>query len=294
MFAEIFYIVKTLCLYFNASRSTSSSTHSSSLGNQKLNVLLKLKGIWLKAAGHGKLCSSQIRSSSYDKLFISNSSVSLYRVSSFSFWSMDLGETWQRGCNAWGIRGLFPTSCVKEMNLSGRSRQLSERSAQAQASELPSYALGQARALMNLHAQLNEELDFREGDLIIITGLPEPGWFQGELEGRRGIFPEGFVELMGPLRSPQESEDCQGLNNEDAAVEEEQEEEEEEEEGGVYGVALYEFRALEPEELDFDVGDRIRVVSTLEDGWLEGELRGRRGIFPHLRPQNGYFLIKIR
>ncbi|XP_070707432.1 dynamin-binding protein isoform X2 [Pempheris klunzingeri] len=223
--------------------------------------------------------------------------------------SMNLGETWQRGCNAWGVRGLFPTSCVKELNLSGRSRQLSERSAQAQASELPPYALGQARALMNLHAQLNEELDFREGDLIIITGLPEPGWFQGELDGRRGIFPEGFVELLGPLRSPQEPIDCPYLSNdseqfnyEDDAGEateeegaeegevflrdeEEQKEtvlqEEEEEAGGVYVVALYEFRAMEPGELDFDMGDRIRVISTLEDGWLEGELRGRRGIFPH-------------
>ncbi|XP_044193057.1 dynamin-binding protein isoform X3 [Thunnus albacares] len=228
--------------------------------------------------------------------------------------SIDLGETWQRGCNALGIRGLFPLSCVKELNLSGRSRQLSERSAQAQALELPPYALGQARALMSLHAQLNEELDFREGDLIIITGLPEPGWFQGELDGRRGIFPEGFVELLGPLRSPQEPLDCQYLNNdpqqfsyedpydagegteeegaeegeiflteveEQKEAEVEEEEEEEEEEGGVYGVALYEFRAMEPGELDFDVGDRIRVISTLEDGWLEGELRGQRGIFPH-------------
>ena len=227
---------------------------------------------------------------------------------------MNLGETWQRGCNAWGVRGVFPTSCVKELNLSGRSRLLSERSAQAQASELPPYALGQARALMNLHAQLNEELDFREGDLIIITGLPEPGWFQGELEGRRGIFPEGFVELLGPLRSPQEPVDCRYLNNdsefsyedpydagegtEEEGVEEgevfereeeeqkevvvvEEEEEEEEEEGGVYAVALYEFRAMEPGELDFDMGDRIRVISTMEDGWLEGQLRGRRGIFPH-------------
>lgn len=224
--------------------------------------------------------------------------------------SMDPVEIWQRGCNAWGVRGFFPRSCVKELNLSGRSRQLSERSAQAQASELPPYALGQARALMNLHAQLNEELDFREGDLIIITGLPEPGWFQGELEGRRGIFPEGFVELLGPLRSPQEPVDCQYLNNNlqqnsyedpyDAvegnagdSIEEvevflgEEEEhkddiiEEEDEEGSIYGVALYEFRAMEPGELDFDVGDRIRVISTLEDGWLEGELRGQRGVFPH-------------
>uniref|UniRef100_A0A669ENY9 Dynamin-binding protein n=1 Tax=Oreochromis niloticus TaxID=8128 RepID=A0A669ENY9_ORENI len=190
--------------------------------------------------------------------------------------SVDLGEIWQRGCNVWGARGLFPTSCVKELTLSCRSRQLSERSAQAQASELPPYALGQARALMSLHAQLSEELDFREGDVIIITGLPEPGWFQGELDGRRGIFPEGFVELSGPLRSPQEPVDSQE-EEEQKVVEEEQEEEE----GGVYGVALYEFRAMEPGELDFDVGDRIRIVGTLEDGWLEGQVRGQRGIFPH-------------
>uniref|UniRef100_A0A3B5LBM3 Dynamin-binding protein n=1 Tax=Xiphophorus couchianus TaxID=32473 RepID=A0A3B5LBM3_9TELE len=178
--------------------------------------------------------------------------------------------------NAWGLRGLFPVSCVKELNLSGRSRQLSERSAQAQALELPPYALGQARALMSLHAQLNGELDFREGDLIIIAGLPEPGWFQGELEGQRGIFPEGFVELLGPLRSPQELIYKDAYD--EAIIEEEHEEEEEE---GLCGVGLYEFRAIEPGELDFNVGDRIRIVSTLEDGWLEGELRGQRGIFPH-------------
>ncbi|KAM4716350.1 dynamin-binding protein isoform 2-T2 [Anableps anableps] len=225
--------------------------------------------------------------------------------------SINLGDSWQRGCNAWGLRGLFPVSCVKELNLSGRSRQLSERSAQAQALELPPYALGQARALMSLHAQLHEELDFREGDLIIITGLPEPGWFQGELEGQRGIFPEGFVELLGPLRSPQDPDDGQYLNEDTQQLiykdaydtgdgpeeevmeegevfldqEEQQQEavreEEHEEEEGLYGVALYEFRAIEPGELDFDVGDRIRIVNTLEDGWLEGELRGQRGIFPH-------------
>lgn len=228
--------------------------------------------------------------------------------------TLNLGDSWQRGSNAWGLRGLFPVSCVKELNLSGRSRQLSERSAQAQALELPPYALGQARALMSLHAQLNEELDFREGDLIIITGLPEPGWFQGELEGQRGIFPEGFVELLGPLRSPQVPDDGQYLNEDSQELiykdaydagegteeevmeegdvfldqEEEQpqeaiieEEHEEEEEEGLCGVGLYEFRAIEPGELDFNVGDRIRIVSTLEDGWLEGELRGQRGIFPH-------------
>ncbi|TRZ00239.1 hypothetical protein DNTS_017984 [Danionella cerebrum] len=212
-------------------------------------------------------------------------------------------SVWMRGHNAWGSRGLFPVSCVKELELSGESRLLSERSAAVQASELPPHALGQAHALMSLHAQLDEELDFREGDLITIVGLPEPGWFQGELDGRTGVFPEGFVELLGPLRSPLEEPDCQTLKQYSAysmeqmeRMEEEERdevnsevelqecqkvEEEEEEEGAMYGIALYEFRALEPGELDFDVGDRIRILATLEDGWLEGQIHGRRGIFPH-------------
>ncbi|KAB5555604.1 hypothetical protein PHYPO_G00036070 [Pangasianodon hypophthalmus] len=215
----------------------------------------------------------------------------------------NVDAVWHRGRNAWGSHGLFPLSCVKELELSGRSRQLSERSAAAQDSELPPYALGQGRALMSLHAQLDEELDFREGDIITIVGMPEPGWFQGELKGRIGIFPEGFVELLAPLRSLQPAKPvslgqgqyppCRMEEEEEKDEEEEEEEErvkdsvemqtqeEHEEEAGVYGIAQYEFRAIEPGELDFDVGDRIQILKTLEDGWLEGQLWGRRGIFPH-------------
>uniref|UniRef100_A0AAY4DEE0 Dynamin-binding protein n=1 Tax=Denticeps clupeoides TaxID=299321 RepID=A0AAY4DEE0_9TELE len=213
-------------------------------------------------------------------------------------------SVWLRGRNESGVRGLFPSSCVKELHLSGRSRQLQAAQA-AQASDLPPHALGVARALMGLHAQLDEELDFREGDLITIVGLPEPGWFLGELEGRSGIFPEGFVELLAPLRSLDEApdtEDGEGqykfYRTSERQIEEDEEEEEEiemrdedlgkgrteeqeEEKGGIYGVALYEFRAMEPGELDFDVGDRIRITNTLEDGWLEGVVHGRQGVFPH-------------
>uniref|UniRef100_A0A8C9S7F5 Dynamin-binding protein n=1 Tax=Scleropages formosus TaxID=113540 RepID=A0A8C9S7F5_SCLFO len=203
----------------------------------------------------------------------------------------DVDRSWLRGRNAWGSRGIFPLSCVTELHLSVRSRELCERAAAA--SELPGHALGQARALMGLSAQLEEELDFREGDIITIVGVPEPGWLEGELESRRGVFPEGFVELLAPLRTVGESPEVQRY---DTYADPEEDEEEEEDgvedhgaeveervqpENGLYGIALYDFRALEPGELDFDVGDRILVLSTLEDGWLEGELRGRRGVFPH-------------
>ncbi|MGH0166104.1 UNVERIFIED_CONTAM: hypothetical protein FKN15_050010 [Acipenser sinensis] len=186
-------------------------------------------------------------------------------------------SNWLKGRSSWGSKGIFPLSCVKELHLSSRSRKMSKRSV----SEVPSYALGQARALLGLSAQLEEELDFIEGDIITIIGIPEPGWFEGELEGRRGIFPEGFVELLGPLqvaedRASQDDHDYYGESDATAEISLGPEEG-----AGVYGVALYQFKSMEPEELDFDVGERIQILGTLEDGWLEGKVNGRRGIFPH-------------
>ncbi|XP_069467619.1 dynamin-binding protein isoform X2 [Ambystoma mexicanum] len=197
-----------------------------------------------------------------------------------------LGSSWLRGRNCWGSKGIFPSSCVEEFYLSSRSRQLSRSVSQ----DLPSYSLGQARALLGLSAQLPEELDFREGDVITITAVPEPGWFEGELDGRRGIFPEGFVELLAPLRMGESQTQPENRDRyHEVSVpettsyisEEEEDGKEEEHAMGTYGIALYQFQALESKELDFDVGDRIKIINTLEDGWLEGELHGRRGVFPY-------------
>lgn len=188
-----------------------------------------------------------------------------------------LASSWLQGRSSWGSKGFFPSSCVRELCLSVRRRQLS----QSPLLEVPAYSLGQAQALMDLSAQLEEELDFREGDVINIIGVPEPGWFEGELRGCRGIFPEGFVELLTPLRAPGTSVDPEPTGTSDTNGTVEVPHKDDKEPGSTYGVALYQFQALESKELDFDVGDRIRIVGILEDGWLEGELRGKRGIFPH-------------
>lgn len=196
-----------------------------------------------------------------------------------------LVSPWLQGRSCWGARGFFPSSCVRELGLSARHN---PRSPYGSTLEMPSYGLGQARALMGLSAQLEEELDFREGDVITIVGIPEPGWFEGELGGQRGIFPEGFVELLGPLKSCSNSEEptsseVHRINGvkEVYPQAEEKSWSDGEELPGPYGVAVYQFQALESAELDFDVGDRIRILDVLEDGWLEGEFQGRRGIFPH-------------
>ncbi|KAM6265491.1 dynamin-binding protein isoform 2-T3 [Porphyrio hochstetteri] len=218
-----------------------------------------------------------------EKLFVCTSDFTSQEPGSLSLQRGDLvilggslASSWLQGRSSWGSKGFFPSSCVRELCLSVRSCQLSQG-----ALEVPAYSLGQARALMDLSAQLEEELDFREGDLINIVGVPEPGWFEGELRGHRGIFPEGFVELLTPLRASGISEDPEPTGTCDTNGTMAVPPKEEEEPGSTYGVALYQFQALESKELDFDVGDRIRIIGVLEDGWLEGELRGKRGIFPH-------------
>ncbi|NXN37728.1 DNMBP protein, partial [Rhinoptilus africanus] len=219
-----------------------------------------------------------------EKLFVCTSDFTSQEPGSLSLQRGDLvilggslASSWLQGRSSWGSKGFFPSSCVRELCLSVRSRQLS----QSALLEVPAYSLGQARALMDLSAQLEEELDFREGDVINIVGVPEPGWFEGELRGHRGIFPEGFVELLTPLRAPGTSVDPEPTGTCDTNGTVEIPPKEEEEPGSTYGVALYQFQALESKELDFDVGDKIRIIGILEDGWLEGELRGKRGIFPH-------------
>jgi hypothetical protein len=53
-----------------------------------------------------------------------------------------------------------------------------------------------------------------------------------------------------------------------------------------YCLALYDYEATCPEELSFTEGKVIRVlrkvVHGVDDGWWEGELDGRTGLFPSL------------
>lgn len=44
--------------------------------------------------------------------------------------------------------------------------------------------------------------------------------------------------------------------------------------------ALYNFPAAQPGDLPLTAGDVVVVLQQMEGGWLEGELRGQRGIFP--------------
>lgn len=44
-------------------------------------------------------------------------------------------------------------------------------------------------------AQQDDELSLTVGDIIVNIRRDEGGWWEGELGGRRGLFPDNFVRV---------------------------------------------------------------------------------------------------
>lgn len=47
-------------------------------------------------------------------------------------------------------------------------------------------------------AQQDDELSLTVGDIIVNIRRDDGGWWEGELGGRRGFFPDNFVRVSNP------------------------------------------------------------------------------------------------
>ncbi|NXQ37427.1 NCF2 factor, partial [Alaudala cheleensis] len=74
-----------------------------------------------------------------------------------------------------------------------------------------------------------------------------------------GTEGEGFVPDSKPEESPQEAPG---------------------ETGTTHVIAQYSYEATQPEDLEFQAGDMILVLSKVNEDWFEGKCKGRTGIFP--------------
>eukprot|EP00761_Pharyngomonas_kirbyi_P012356 gb/GECH01012383.1/.p1 GENE.gb/GECH01012383.1/~~gb/GECH01012383.1/.p1 ORF type:complete len:1469 (+),score=336.96 gb/GECH01012383.1/:1-4407(+) len=54
----------------------------------------------------------------------------------------------------------------------------------------------QVRSLYEYMAQSSDELSIREGDVINLIGKDPSGWWEGELNGKRGLFPGNYVQEL--------------------------------------------------------------------------------------------------
>lgn len=55
------------------------------------------------------------------------------------------------------------------------------------------------KALYDFEAENEEELDFKEGEIIRLIARLDDNWLQGEIHGKQGRFPVSYVQILVPL-----------------------------------------------------------------------------------------------
>ncbi|XP_058518240.1 CD2-associated protein isoform X2 [Ochotona princeps] len=144
----------------------------------------------------------------------------------------------------------------------------------------------------------DDELTIRVGEIIRnVKRLQEEGWLEGELNGRRGMFPDNFVKEI--KRETESKDDSLPIKRE--------------RHGNVaslvqristYGLpaggiqphpqtknlkkktkkrqckVLFEYIPQNEDELELKVGDIIDINEEVEEGWWSGTLNNKSGLFP--------------
>eukprot|EP01114_Cavostelium_apophysatum_P009508 TRINITY_DN2265_c0_g1_i2.p1 TRINITY_DN2265_c0_g1~~TRINITY_DN2265_c0_g1_i2.p1 ORF type:complete len:597 (-),score=210.06 TRINITY_DN2265_c0_g1_i2:52-1842(-) len=131
-------------------------------------------------------------------------------------------------------------------------------------------AVLKAKALFDYNAQEDNELSFKENDVItIVEKVANSDWWQGELNGKRGLFPSNFVEILKTLPTPAPQKVALPPKPAAAAVTRPRMK------------AVFDFDAQEDNELPFKEGDIVTVVEKIPDSdWWKGECNGKTGLFP--------------
>lgn len=119
----------------------------------------------------------------------------------------------------------------------------------------------QVRALYNYDATEDSELSFKANERLVVLQKDDSGWWQGELNGRVGMFPSNFVEVVDPNAPTKEVAS------------------EQKELGGQCKV-LYDYKADSDSELTIKEGELLTVESE-DEGWFFGfNSKGESGRFP--------------
>ncbi|XP_069056005.1 sorbin and SH3 domain-containing protein 2 isoform X13 [Pleurodeles waltl] len=122
-----------------------------------------------------------------------------------------------------------------------------------------------AKAVYDFKAQTAKEISFKKGDTINILRQIDRNWYEGEHQGKVGIFPMSYVEKLTPEKTqparPPPPAQVQEIGK---------------------AVAKYNFTADTNVELSLRKGDRVTLLKQVDKNWYEGRIAAtnRQGIFP--------------
>ncbi|XP_039645842.1 SH3 domain-containing kinase-binding protein 1 isoform X3 [Perca fluviatilis] len=135
-------------------------------------------------------------------------------------------------------------------------------------------------------AQQDDELSLTVGDIIVNIRRDDGGWWEGELDGRRGLFPDNFVReikkeakrdggqasmIRPDLSNGRASPVSDPSTRSGKKVEQIRKRR---------CKAAFSYVPQHEDELELKIGDVIEIIAEVEEGWWEGFLNGKSGMFP--------------
>lgn len=124
--------------------------------------------------------------------------------------------------------------------------------------------------LIDFEATMEDELTVRVGDIVKnVSKGKEDGWLDGELRGKRGMFPANFakevpVYLMGDSnREPRSLRKSREPKTPTRRCE-----------------VAFAYTPMNEDELGLVVGETIEILKEIEDGWWMGKKNNQIGAFP--------------
>ncbi|XP_066475300.1 SH3 domain-containing kinase-binding protein 1 isoform X1 [Tiliqua scincoides] len=138
-------------------------------------------------------------------------------------------------------------------------------------------------------AQHDDELTIAVGDIITHIRKEDGGWWEGQLKGRRGLFPDNFVREIkkdakkdtltnkAPEKSIHEVSNGSPLLLSETIIRTSKKGERNRRRRCQ---VAFSYMPQNEDELELKVGDIIEVVGEVEEGWWEGVLNGKTGMFP--------------
>uniref|UniRef100_A0A667ZCD7 Osteoclast-stimulating factor 1 n=1 Tax=Myripristis murdjan TaxID=586833 RepID=A0A667ZCD7_9TELE len=122
---------------------------------------------------------------------------------------------------------------------------------------------------MDFEGTMGDEMTVRTGDVVKnVTKSNEEGWLEGELRGKKGIFPANFVKevpvyLIGDSkREPRSIRKTKRMKQQRKCE------------------VTYAYSPMNEDELELAVGEIIEIIREIEDGWWMGLKNGKVGAFP--------------
>ncbi|XP_014055933.1 CD2-associated protein isoform X2 [Salmo salar] len=123
--------------------------------------------------------------------------------------------------------------------------------------------------LIAFEGTMGDEMTVQVGDVVTsVTNASEEGWLEGELRGKRGIFPSNFVKevpvyLIGDSKREPRSLRKSRMITPTRKCE-----------------VAFAYSPLNEDELELVVGETIEILREIEDGWWMGMKSGKVGAFP--------------